>query len=61
MTALSILVYKNIMEQISFAAKVWPVYSLPFEVGIPLLLLTVSFVRGYRQVGHVGDQVRDGS
>jgi len=62
MTALSVLVYENIMEQISFATKVWPVYSLPFEVGIPLLLLTVSFVRGCRQVGQAGDdQVREGS
>lgn len=62
MTALSVLVYENIMEQISFATKVWPVYSLPFEVGIPLLLLTVSFVSGCRQVGQVGDdQVREGS
>ncbi|NPV71554.1 MAG: endospore germination permease [Firmicutes bacterium] len=44
MTALSVLVYENIMEQIDFAVKVWPVYSLPFEVGIPLLLLAVSLV-----------------
>jgi len=51
MTALSVLVYENMIEQINFT-KIWQVYSLPFEVGIPLLCLqsllseaTVKFIR----------------
>jgi spore germination protein KB len=48
MIALSVLVYENIMEQIGFATKIWPVYSIPFEIGIPLLILIVAVVRGCR-------------
>lgn len=48
MTALSILVYENIMERVNFAVKIWPVYSPLFEVSIPLLLLRVSVLRGCR-------------
>jgi len=36
------------MEQIDFATKIWPVYSIPFEIGIPLLILIVAVVRGCR-------------
>lgn len=48
MIALSILVYENIMEQFSFATIIWPIYSIPFEAGIPLLLLALSFCRRCR-------------
>jgi len=46
MAALSLLVYDDIIEQVSFATEVWPLYSPVFEVGIPLFLLIVSVIRG---------------
>ncbi|WP_081734685.1 endospore germination permease [Desulfotomaculum nigrificans] len=49
MTFLSMVIYRNILEQINFAVKIWPVYSLPFEVGIPILLLVISVIRGLKE------------
>ena len=39
---LSIWVYENVLEMFSWAEKVWPYYSIPFQVIIPLLLLFLS-------------------
>jgi spore germination protein KB len=44
---LSLLLYSNVVELVSFLAKVWPSYSLiVFEVGIPLCLLMTAMIRG---------------
>ncbi|MEG6611599.1 endospore germination permease [Pseudoclostridium thermosuccinogenes] len=39
---LSVWVYENILEMFSWAEKVWPYYSIPFQIAIPLLLLLLS-------------------
>jgi spore germination protein KB len=43
--ALSILAYHNVTEMSSFAATIWPVYSIPFQVLIPAVLWVVARVR----------------
>lgn len=35
--------FENVLELFAFTDKVWPFYSLPFQVIIPLLLLLLSF------------------
>ncbi|HQK35676.1 MAG TPA: endospore germination permease [Spirochaetales bacterium] len=39
---LSIWVYENVLEMFSWAEKVWPYYSIPFQIVIPLLLFFLS-------------------
>lgn len=39
---LSIWVYENVLEMFSWVEKVWPYYSIPFQIVIPLLLLFLS-------------------
>lgn len=39
---LSIWEYNNIIELFNWADKVWPFYSIPFQIAIPLLLLLLS-------------------
>lgn len=39
---LSIWEFKNVLEMINWAEKVWPYYSIPFQIVIPLLLLLLS-------------------
>ncbi|MCX7903828.1 MAG: endospore germination permease [Caloramator sp.] len=34
----SIIVYENIMQMVEWATKIWPYYSLPFEVFLPLFI-----------------------
>ncbi|MFZ5814641.1 MAG: GerAB/ArcD/ProY family transporter [Bacillota bacterium] len=46
MVALSILVYPNVTEMVDFATTIWPVYSFPFQVLIPLVLVVATWVRG---------------
>lgn len=36
--SLAMLVYDDITQQIDFARYTWPVYSLPFEFGLPFIL-----------------------
>lgn len=45
MTALSIIVYENVIEQTEFASKIWPFYSLVFELLLPLMLITFDSVK----------------
>ncbi|MCL4426534.1 MAG: Ger(x)C family spore germination protein [Firmicutes bacterium] len=45
MGGLSLQVYESFLEEVDFAARVWPLYSLPFEAIIPLVLLTLAFFR----------------
>lgn len=42
---LSIWVYNNILEMFNWAEKIWPYYSIPFQIIIPLLLLIISLVK----------------
>jgi spore germination protein KB len=39
---LSIWIYENVFEMFSWAEKVWPYYSIPFQMVIPLILLFLS-------------------
>lgn len=43
--ALSILLFANIPELITFLSKVWGPYSVPIELGLPLILLTAAWIR----------------
>lgn len=47
-TPLSIWLYDNIFEMIDWI-KVYPVYSAPFQIIIPILLLIVSLVRNKKE------------
>lgn len=48
MATLSILLYRNITEMSTFATAIWPVYSVPFQILMPILLLGIAAVRGLR-------------
>jgi len=39
---LSVWEYENLLEMVNWAEKVWPYYSIPFQIAIPLLLLFLS-------------------
>lgn len=39
---LSVWEYENVLEMFSWAEKVWPYYSIPFQIVVPLLLLLLS-------------------
>lgn len=43
---LGLLNFENTLEDFYFAANYYPFYSLPFQVGIPLLSLLVAVIRG---------------
>lgn len=45
MVILSIMNFPNLPEQNRFAVEVYPWYSLPFQVGIPLVTLVVAVLR----------------
>jgi len=42
---LAIWEYENVLEMFSWAEKVWPYYSIPFQIIVPLLLLLLSLIR----------------
>lgn len=42
--ALTLIIF-NPVEKIKFSTVIWPLYALPIEFGIPLLLLIVALVR----------------
>ncbi len=44
-TALSVYIYQNVIEESYFASSIWPVYSIPLEYGIPFLLWVLSKAR----------------
>lgn len=48
MVGMSILVYQDVSEMTTFL-NIWAVYSLPFQVLMPLVLLLVAQVRGLGQ------------
>lgn len=49
--ALAFIDYRNNPELVSFLHKVWGPYSIPIELGLPALLLTIAIIRrkGVRQ------------
>ena len=42
---LSIWIYESAPEMLAWAIDLWPIYSLPFQVIIPLLLLIISLFK----------------
>lgn len=42
---LSIWIYVSAPEMLNWAIELWPIYSLPFQIFIPLLLLLLSYFR----------------
>lgn len=46
MVILSVFSFKSSLELFNFAFKIYPYYSLPFQVGLPLLSLIVATMRG---------------
>lgn len=45
-TCLSIINFENVHEDFVFANFYFPLYSFPFQVGLPLLALVVAMLRG---------------
>lgn len=43
---LSVWVYEDILEMFRWAKEVWPYYSIPFQIIIPLMLLLLSLKNG---------------
>jgi len=42
---LSLWIYENVLEMLNWAEKVWPYYSIFFQIIVPLLLLFLSFIK----------------
>ena len=42
---LGIYSFDNIIEEYAFSLSIWPVYSLPFSFGIPLLLWVAAMIK----------------
>lgn len=45
-TVLSVIDCSNAPELIRFTSEIYPYYSLPFQIGIPLLALVIAIIRG---------------
>lgn len=45
-TVFSLYLYTNVVQEMTFASQIFPVYAIPIEYGIPLLLLVVALLRG---------------
>ena len=45
MLSFSFFVYKSTMESQFFASNIWPYYSFPFQVIIPLIIFIVAEIR----------------
>jgi len=45
MISLSLITYENAGEVIVFASKIWPVFSFPIQVAIPVVLLLISMLK----------------
>jgi spore germination protein KB len=60
MVSLSILQFDSVIENIFFAFEIYPYYSLPFEVGFPLLSLIIAIIRGIpKQEEEKGNRKQD--
>ena len=47
--SLSILLYDNVNDMITWAGEIWPYYSIPFQIILPIIILTVSLIRKKEQ------------
>lgn len=45
MVIVALLNFKNFSDGIRFSQQIYPIYAFPFELGIPLLTLTVALIR----------------
>lgn len=45
LTTFSLTAYQNLGQELDFARVIWPVYALPIEYGLPVLLLVSHLVR----------------
>ena len=45
MMILSLINFKSVTENIAFAQQLYPIFAMPFEIGIPLLTLLVAVIR----------------
>lgn len=43
--SLSVWLYDSLSEMLDWAEKIWPYYSIPFQILIPILLLVVSMIK----------------
>ncbi|MCX7747836.1 MAG: endospore germination permease [Clostridia bacterium] len=43
--SLSIWVYGSLLEMVKWAAEIWPFYSIPFQIILPLFMLIMSLIR----------------
>lgn len=48
MATLSFVLFDNISEMSTFAVTIWPIYSVPFQILMPILLLGVAALRRLR-------------
>ncbi|MCB2293988.1 endospore germination permease [Clostridium algoriphilum] len=53
MLSFSFFVYKNIMEMKFFASKVWPYYSFPFQVIIPLIIFIMAEIKSRKTTAKI--------
>lgn len=44
--AIAIINFENVFEELNFAVYYFPIYSFPFQVGLPLLTLLIAWIRG---------------
>ena len=47
---LTVWVYRSPMEMFGWAKKEWPVYSIPFQIIIPLILLVISWIKNSKKI-----------
>jgi spore germination protein KB len=46
-TSLAVMVYDSAAEHVNTSATIWPVFSFPFEILIPVISLIIAAVRGF--------------
>lgn len=51
LVSLSILQFESNIENIKFAFEIYPYYTIPFQLGLPLLSLLIAVIRGIPQKG----------
>lgn len=49
---LSVWLYQNSLEMMSWAKEIWPYYSLPFQYVIPVILLVISLFKNRKREGN---------
>jgi spore germination protein KB len=61
MALLSLINFPNTAANAEFTVRVYPWYALPFQVGLPLLLLLVAALRGVRGKGRPAPMGKEAS